>query len=203
MVLQRSIELLDEGPVEEFTLARVAAALDTVSMALYNYFPSRNALLAAIADDICMRFKMPEPRRNQSWQETLRQWLWTFQEHANNYPIILKVMAVDGRSSPGWLRITLTVSRTMYEQGMRDHQLALQSWMFCSNAIAIVFNERQGSIFRTSISLADVDKLDPDEQEFLLMLRRHNASLTSDEVLELGFSQLIANLEREIALLKA
>lgn len=203
MVLENAMELLQQGPVEDFTMAKVAASLDTVSMALYNYFPSRQALLAAVADHICMRFKMPPRKRNQTWQETLRQWLWTFKKQADEYPIILKVMGIDGKSSPGWLRITLTVSRTLYDLGFRDRALALHSWMFCSIAIALVFNEREGSIFRSPISLTDIDHLEPDEQDFLIMLRRHHSDLSSEEVLELGFSQIIANIERELDKLPA
>ena len=199
MVLDAAIDLLAQAPVEQFTMARLAAALDTVSMALYNYFPSRDALLAAIADHICLQFKMPKPRPDQSWQDTLLQWLWALKKHTDKYPVILKAMGAEGRNSAGWLRITLTVSRTLYAQGLRDHDLALHAWMFCSNALAIIFFEREGSIFRSPISLAHVDLLDPDDQDFLIMLRKYNVALTTDEILELGFSQLIANMERELA----
>ncbi|WP_116364061.1 TetR/AcrR family transcriptional regulator [Parahaliea mediterranea] len=192
------MELLEQGPVEQFTLAKLAKSLDTVSMALYNYFPSRDALLEAIGDHICMQFEMPPAKPNQRWQDTLMQWLWTFKAHAERYPIVLKVMGVNGNSSPGWLRITLTVSRTLYAQGFRGHDLALHVWLFCSYAVAVVFNELLGSVFRSGISLSHIDKLEPDEQEFLLMLRKHNMTLTTDEVLELAFQQMISNLEREV-----
>ena len=203
MVLDKAMELLEQGPVEDFTMARVAASLDTVSMALYNYFPSRKALLAAVADHICMRFKMPPRKRNQTWQDTLWQWLWTFKKLSDEYPFVLKVMGVDGKSSPGWLRVTLTVSRTLYDIGFREQKLAVHSWMFCSNAIALVFNEREGSIFRSPISLSDIDELEPDEQDFLIMLRRYHSDIASEEVLELGFQGIIANVERELAALDA
>jgi AcrR family transcriptional regulator len=198
-VLAASMELLEQGPVEQFTLAKLAKSLDTVSMALYNYFPSRDALLEAIGDHICMQFEMPPAKRDQRWQDTLMQWLWTFKAHAERYPIVLKVMGVNGNSSPGWLRITLTVSRTLYAQGFRGHDLALHVWLFCSYAVAVVFNELQGGHFRSGISLSHIDRLEPDEQEFLLMLRKHNMTLTTDEVLELAFQQMIGNLEREVA----
>ncbi|HBM84602.1 MAG TPA: hypothetical protein DD459_13115 [Halieaceae bacterium] len=203
MVLEKAMQLLEEGPVEDFTMARVAASLDTVSMALYNYFPSRKALLAAVADHICMRFKMPPRKRHQTWQDTLWQWLWTFKRLSDEYPFVLKVMGVDGKSSPGWLRVTLTVSRTLHEIGFREHKLAVHAWMFCSNAIALVFNEREGSIFRSPISLSDIDELEPDEQDFLIMLRRYHSDIASEEVLELGFQGIIANVERELATMEA
>lgn len=204
-VLEKAIELLDEYPypMEGFTLARVADALNTVSMALYNYFPSREALLTAVGDHICMQFKMPRPRPNQTWQETLRAWLWALKKHAERYPIVLKVMGVDGQQTAGWLRITLVVSRTLYEQGMRGKELALNTWLFCGNAISLIFYEREGSSFRSPISFSHLEELEPDEQDFLLMLRPYHTQITSGEVLEEGFSQLITMLELKLAAIKA
>ncbi|MCB1843739.1 MAG: TetR/AcrR family transcriptional regulator [Halioglobus sp.] len=198
MVLDTSIGLLERYSVEQFTMARVAKALNTVSMALYNYFPSRDALLAAIADHICMQFTMPKPKRTQTWQDTLWQWLWALKKHTDDYPVIVEVMGAEGRYSAGWLRITLTVSRTLYEQGLRGHDLALHAWMFCSNALATIVFEREGSAWRSPISLTELDQLDPDEQDFLIMLRKHHVQLSSEEILDLAFHQLIDNLERAL-----
>ena len=195
-ILDKSIELLDQGsyPFEDFTLARVAQELNTVSMALYNYFPSREALLGAVADHICMQFDMPAREPGQSWQQTLRVWLRTFRKHAERHPIIFKVMGFDGCTSAGWLRISMTVGKTLYEQGMRGKELALNSWLFCSNAISLVHYELIGYSFRSSISLGRLDELDADEQEFYLMLRPYHIQISSDDALEEGFEQLIAHL---------
>lgn len=200
LVLQKSIELLDEYPypMDGFTLARVAEELDTVSMALYNYFPSRDALLSAVADHVCMQFKMPKAKPGQTWQETLESWLWTFKSHAERYPVIFKVMGFDGHTSAGWLRVTLTVSRTLYEQGMRGKELALNSWLFCLNAIALVHSEVSHNIFRSPISLSYLEELAPDEQDFLLMLRPYHTQISSEDALREGFRQLIQNLELKI-----
>lgn len=204
MVLEKAIELLDEYPypMDGFTLARVAEELNTVSMALYNYFPSRDALLSAVADYICMQFRMPEPTPGQSWQDTLRSWLWTFRKHADRYPVIFKVMGVDGHTTSGWLRVTLTVSRTLHAEGMRGKELALNSWLFCLNAIGLVMSEVVHNTFRSPISLSHLELLEPDEQEFLLMLRPFHTQITSDDALQEGFDQLIATLEKKVEGLK-
>jgi hypothetical protein len=196
-ILQKSIELLEQCPypIEGFTLARVAEELDTVSMALYNYFPSREALLSAVADHICMQFKMPPPTPDQRWQETLRTWLWNFKKHAERYPVIFKVMGVDGQMSAGWLRISMTVGKTLHTQGMRGKELAMHSWLFCSNAVALVLYELTQNTFRSPISLSHLEELEPHEQDFFLMLRPHHVQISSGELLEEGFNQLITILE--------
>lgn len=201
MVLEKSIELLDEYPypMDGFTLARVAEELDTVSMALYNYFPSRDALLAAVADHVCMQFKMPKPKPSQTWQDTLNAWLWTFKQHAERNPVIFKVMGYDGHTSAGWLRITMTVSRTLYGQGMRGKELAIAAWLFCLHAIALVHSEVSHSVFRSPISLSHLEELEPDEQDFMLMLRPYHTEISSDDALQEGFNQLIRGLELKLA----
>jgi AcrR family transcriptional regulator len=200
MILEKSIVLLEQChyPFEAFTLARIADELGSVSMALYNYFPSREALLNAVADHICMRFKMPAIAVNAPWQEVLRTWLWAFKSHAEHYPVIFKVMGFDGQTSAGWLRISVTVGKTLYAQGMTGKELALTSWLFCCNAISLVHSELLGHTFRSSISLRHLEELGLEEQEFFLMLRPFHIQISSSDALEEGFNQLIAMVELKL-----
>jgi AcrR family transcriptional regulator len=202
-ILAASIELLESESVEAFTLARVARKLDTVSMALYNYFPSREALINAVADDVCMRFKMPRTRAGQPWQKTLRAWLDGLRTLAEQQPVILQVLGIDGKTTAGWLRVSIHVSRTLYNEGMRGRALALNSYLFCSHAVALVMFENVEASFHSTLSLSHLDELEPDEQNFLLeQLRPYHVKLSRNEVLEAGFDQLIGMLELELAKLK-
>ncbi|MCB1853637.1 MAG: TetR/AcrR family transcriptional regulator [Halieaceae bacterium] len=199
-ILAASIALLEEEPVENFTLARVAKRLDTVSMALYNYFNSREALLCAVADEICMGFKLRRPRAGQSWQKKLRGWLEDVHKLADRHPVILKVLGVDGQTTAGWLRVTVTVSRTLYDEGMRGKELAVTSYLFCSQAVALIMFESMGASFHSALSLNHIEELGAAEQEFVLdKLRPFHSRLTSDDILDAGFNELIEGLERKMA----
>ena len=199
-ILAASIALLEEEPVENFTLARVAKRLDTVSMALYNYFNSREALLCAVADEICMGFKLRRPRAGQSWQKKLRGWLEDVHKLADRHPVILKVLGVDGQTTAGWLRVTLTVTRTLYDEGMRGKELAVTSYLFCSQAVALIMFESMGASFHSALSLNHIEELGAAEQEFVLdKLRPFHSRLTSDDILDAGFNELIEGLERKMA----
>ncbi|MCP5163883.1 MAG: TetR/AcrR family transcriptional regulator [Pseudomonadales bacterium] len=199
-ILAASIALLEEEPVENFTLARVAKRLDTVSMALYNYFNSREALLCAVADEICMGFKLRRPRAGQSWQKKLRGWLEDVHKLADRHPVILKVLGVDGQTTAGWLRVTVTVTRTLYDEGMRGKELAVTSYLFCSQAVALIMFESMGASFHSALSLNHIEELGAAEQEFVLdKLRPFHSRLTSDDILNAGFNELIEGLERKMA----
>lgn len=202
MILDKSVALLAQHSTEGFTLARVADALGTVSMALYNYFPSREALLGAVADHICKQFRMPKAKPGQTWQQTLHAWLWAVKKHAEKNPVIFKVMGVDGRTSAGWLRIAHTVGRTLQAQGLEGRDLALASYLFCTQAMGLLQAEFSQGNYHTTVSFGHLDELDPPEQEFFAGLLPYHAALKSDELLEEGFNDLIADLERKIARLK-
>lgn len=201
-ILAASIELLESGSANDFTLARVARKLDTVSMALYNYFPSREALLNAVADEVCMRFQMPKMRANQSWQKKLRAWLAGLRTLAEQHPVVLQVMGVDGQTTAGWLRVSINVSRILYDEGMRGKDLALHAYLFCSQAIALVMFEHLGADFHSTLSLSHIGELEPQEQEFFLDLRPHHIQLTTNDVLEAGFEQIINALDQKLASLR-
>jgi len=154
MIIETSLELLRLHSVEGFTLARVADRLDTVSMALYNYFPSREALLAECANHIGKQFVMPQPRKGQDWKKTLRDWLWTLRDLGERYPVIFKIAGVEGKTSAGWLRITRVVGTILYHLGFRDKELALNSWLVCLQAHALVQAEVTDGGFHTALSLS-------------------------------------------------
>ncbi len=197
-ILETSLKLLEQYSTDGFTLARVADALGTVSMALYNYFPSREALLAELSNHICLQFRMPQPEPGQDWKKTLRDWLWTLRELGERYPVMFKITGFDGKTSAGWLRITRIVGQTLYEVGFREKDLALNNWLFCCQAIALVHAEVTDDGFHSPVSLSRLEELEPHEQSFHLMLRPYHGLITGHDVMEEGFSDLIANLERKL-----
>ena len=199
MIIEASLELLRLHSVEGFTLARVAAKLDTVSMALYNYFPSREALLAECANHIGKQFVMPRPKKGQDWKKSLRDWLWTLRDLGERYPVIFKIAGVEGKTSAGWLRITRVVGTILYHLGFRDKELALTSWLVCLQAHALVQAEVTDGGFHTALSLSRLEELEPEEQAHFLMLRPYyEGGISGADVMEAGFADIVANIERKI-----
>ncbi len=197
MILETSLKLLDQYDVDGLTLARVASELDTVSMALYNYFPSREALLAELANHICKQFELPPAKPNQSWQDTLRSWTYTLLELAQKYPMMIKVTGIDGKTSAGWLRISRIVGTSLYDAGFRNKELAINSWLFCCKAMSLVQAEVMGG-FHSPVSLSQLEELEPEEQEHFLMLRPFHAEITGADVMEVGIADMIENLEGKL-----
>ncbi|MER7016191.1 TetR/AcrR family transcriptional regulator C-terminal domain-containing protein [Saccharopolyspora sp. NPDC000359] len=66
-VVARAIEVLDEYGLESLTMRRLATELGVQPSALYHHVPNKQALLAAIADEVLHRGR--RPRRTERWDE--------------------------------------------------------------------------------------------------------------------------------------
>jgi AcrR family transcriptional regulator len=198
MIIDASLKLLARHSVEEFTLAQVAKRLDTVSMALYNYFPSREALLAEVANHIGKQFTMPPPRPGQDWKATLRDWLWTLRALGEKYPVLFRIAGIEGKTSAGWLRIIRVPGTVLHELGFRGKELALTYWQFCLKAHALVQAEITDAGFHAPVSLSRLEELDPDEQAHFLMLRPFQGQITDEDIMEEGFADLVDAIERKL-----
>ncbi len=197
MIIDTSMKLLEQYSIEGFTLAKVAEELDTVSMALYNYFPSREALLAELSNHICKQFEMPTTPADQAWQRTLEDWVATLRTLAARYPIMIKVTGIDGKTSSGWLRIARIVSTTLQQAGFEGRALAINSWLFTCEAIALVNAELMGG-FHSPIAFTQLDELAREDQEHYLMLRPYHEQLSAQAILDEGLADMIATLERKL-----
>lgn len=112
--------------------------------------------------------------------------------------MIFKALGGEGHTSAGWLRVTMPVGRTLQKQGMDGRRLAINSWLFCTGAISLVQAELTVRSTRSLFSLTHLAELELDEQNFGLMVRQYHAEISSNELFEAGFKQLIRNLECEL-----
>src|SRR5262245_41455738 len=95
-VLQAALALRETSQDEDFTTGRVAQAVGTTAMALYRYFPSREALLDGMADYVFEQFVMPPGPRDR-WQDTLLAWQWALKAHFERYQVLPRLMAWNDR----------------------------------------------------------------------------------------------------------
>ena len=70
-VLAHAVTLLDTHGLAALTMRRLGAELDVQPSAIYHHFPSKQALLAAVADEILARGA--RPRTASAWPDRLRE----------------------------------------------------------------------------------------------------------------------------------
>jgi AcrR family transcriptional regulator len=196
-IIAKTMEMLATCDVDDFKIKTLAEELKTVSMAIYNYFSSREELLEVVADEVCLLFKLPKVKAGDTWQERLLAWLWAFKKHADRYPVIHNVINIEGHTASGWFRVTAPVTQTLYDIGFRDKKLALASYIFVCSAVSMIRIESTSAVLRKPAAFTHFERLELEEQQLMMSLRPHMASITEKEVLNTFFAQLISGIEAQ------
>jgi AcrR family transcriptional regulator len=195
-VLDAALALLTEITPDEFTLAKLAGRLGASTMSLYTYYPSRDALLEAVAERAFARFQAPDAK--DRWQDTVLAWLWALQRHVERYPVALRMMAWQGRVPMAWLKIWAPILKLLHGQGLAGRDLALAFDWFINAAIGLIVTEMHTIEVGKSAAIGDVGTLPPEDGMLLLGYLYDLQSLGREERFELGFRRLLDGLEAVI-----
>ena len=195
-VVDAAIGFLDERPLEEFTLARLARRLGAGTMSLYTYFPSRDALLDAVADRVFELFALPPPEAR--WQDSLLAWLRAWRQHFERYPVARKILAWDGHVAPAWMRITAPVVVLLRAQGLSGRRLANAYQWFITASIGLLLSQQYTRAIRWRRDPSELAPLDPESAAAIQELWAHEVELAPDAALEFGFRHLIAGVDAHV-----
>lgn len=122
-----TLDMLEEHGLPNFTMAKLAAKLGISVMALYTYFPSRDALLDAVAESVFASFEPPLDA--ETWRERIRSWQDSLYKVFEQRPIAFKLIKWDEHLSPAWMSMMLPVVRILRAAGLSDEKLAFAtSW---------------------------------------------------------------------------
>jgi AcrR family transcriptional regulator len=206
MVVQAALTLLNTAPSAEFTMTQVAQAVATTTMALYRYFPSREALLEAVSRHVFGQFSMPAPAPSAAWQDTLFAWQCALKAHFERYPALTRLMAWNGRVSGAWMRVQMPVIEALHDAGFRGPLLAhAVNWFLTDTSgmltielsdLLLSFDGRGSAASRHAISVEDsLDLLDERQKALILGLVPYARELDPERVLMTGFRHLIKGIE--------
>ena len=210
-VIQAALTLIEGCPAEEFTMTRIAQALGTTTMALYRYFPSREALLEALADHVFAQFDMVV-KPDATWQETLFAWQWALKSHFEQHQTLHRLMAWNGRLSGAWLRVQMPVIEALHSQGLRGRKLNnAVTWFMTETAGLLTIGtadvllsfEGRGHAARGygAIDVADsLAYLNPGQRAIMEEdMIPYTPTLDVDAMIEFGFRHLIRGIEAMVA----
>lgn len=207
-IVQAALTLLETRPAEEFTMTSIAQTVGTTTMALYRYFPSRDALLDAVSVHVFGQFNMRRPA-NATWQETLFAWARALKATFERYPSLTRLMAWNGHLSGAWLRVQIPVIEALRDAGFREHRLAYAATWFLTDTPGMLTialglgdpllgtptNEKPLSSF-TRLNIPDsLDYLDDGEKQLMNEILPHAPNLDTNALIEFSFRHLINGIE--------
>lgn len=206
-VVLAALALLDDCPADDFTMTRVAQAVGTTTMALYRYFPSRDALLDALANHVFAQFEMERVPAGRPWQDTLFAWQCALKSHFERHQTLTRLMAWNGHLSGAWLRVQMPVIEALHAAGFHGRLLTNAVTWFLTDTVGLLtigsadlllsFDGRgtKGPGFRSLNVIDSLDCLDARQRELVLEMLPHSREFDTDAMIEFGFKNLIRGIE--------
>jgi AcrR family transcriptional regulator len=143
-VVQAAIRIADEEGLSALTMHAVAAALGFTTMAIYRYFPNKEALIDAIVDAGTGRPPRPaEPRGD--WRAEVARWAHAKRAMLCARPWLAELPFVAAPHGPNWLRWLEAVTEPLSGTGLSAADIG--------QMISIIDGYTRGAA-DTSISLA-------------------------------------------------
>lgn len=86
VIAAAALKLTDAQGLDALTMRALGSALGVEAMALYHYFPSKGALLDAVAEAQLAELDLPAPDRVPDPIERIRAGLWAYRDLALRHP---------------------------------------------------------------------------------------------------------------------
>jgi AcrR family transcriptional regulator len=167
-------------------------------MALYKYFPSRDALMNALAEHTFSLLVAPMPAGGE-WQERLLGWLQALHAHVEKYPTTLKVIGWEGHLSGAWVRVVAPVAQLLDEQGLKGERLAfVLAWFISSTMGFLMVETAESTSYRQHYSFGVLDDLPHDEQKTFMNLLPLLPEIDHRQVVEFGLRQLVGMIAVQV-----
>jgi AcrR family transcriptional regulator len=199
-VAERALALMDAEGSGGLTMRRLAADLGMSTMALYRYFPHREALIDAAVEVAAPEVTLPEPGA-APWKEQLADLARQLYQAGVRHPAIARERFIRPLQSPSAMKVTDRAIALLLEAGLanRDAVAAFKSLLIHTfGAAAITAGESTGAVRRsaTHVHQAVPAALLPAMAHVAAEL---DAALGSDDAFELGLIMLLDGVERHAA----
>ena len=139
-------------PLEQFSLNMLARHLGLSVMALYTYFPSRDALLEAVGVRVFELFEAPPAQ--DDWQAYLMKWMRALRRHVVSHPVALKLMGWNGHVGAAWLGVSMPIAELLKAQGLDGQRLAFAMAWFTTAIVGVLNAARESDRFRQMDAIA-------------------------------------------------
>jgi len=131
-IVEGAVGVLLAEPAVSLTIKRVADVVGAAPMALYRYFPDRDALLQATADHVLEAMRR-DPIPEGPWPDRLRAWMRAGQANLRPYPQLMPYMTTTRH--PAWIPGLTRLREILTPAGLSAEDLALAVTLISSTMI--------------------------------------------------------------------
>lgn len=150
-IVTAAVAVLDAEPGADLTIKRIADAVGAAPMALYRYFPDRDALFQACADHVIGLMERTE-LADGPWPERVRAWMLAGHERLQAYPQLLPYML--STEQPAWLASLVRFTDLLAPLRLSPADFALAATLISSTVIShAIYTSRRLPVEQTTAVL--------------------------------------------------
>ena len=123
-VRHEALRLIDEEGIEEFSTRKLGRALGCEAMAIYWYYPSKEALLDAVVDLLVSGIAPAGGPPARNWVEALRRVAHAYRGIAHAHPRAFPLLATRRFATPGAYAFLEQLFEMAHAQGVPDRTTA-------------------------------------------------------------------------------
>lgn len=202
-VLAASVELLQEAPLDAFTMQSVAKKLNVAPMTLYGYFPSRDALLQSVAEDVFGRLNVTSVRQVRDWRERVRLWCHIVHTQLIEIPELVRLINQPSQLNSTWLEASAPLCEAMLDARFSDERALFFTRWISRNLIGLSLFEgyMDAAVHQTPREHQGLlhAKLSPETYELYARVGPHAFGMDTRQLFKLSVESWITTLEQELA----
>ena len=120
-----ALELIDQDGLEEFSTRKLGRELGCEAMAIYWYYPSKDALLDAVVDKLMSGVgALIAEQKSDDWIHTMRHLAHAYRQVAHDHPKAFPLLATRRFASEGTFAFLDRLFALAREQGIDDKMTA-------------------------------------------------------------------------------
>jgi AcrR family transcriptional regulator len=142
-IRQEALRLIDTEGLEEFSTRKLGAALGCEAMAIYWYYPSKEALLDAVVDELVARIGMGVSEE-ADWIAALRALAHAYRKLAHKHPNAFPLLATRRFATESTFRFLDGLFELARSEGLDDRTAARFFRLVSSYCSGVALDELAG-----------------------------------------------------------
>jgi AcrR family transcriptional regulator len=139
-IRDEALRLIDAEGLESFSTRRLGAALGCEAMAIYWYYPSKDALLDAVVEALIARLPI-EPSNAGDWIDALRKLAHAYRRLAHQHPHAFPLLATRRFATEGTWRFMESLFELARLRGLDERTTARFYRLVASYCSGVALNE--------------------------------------------------------------
>ena len=125
-ILEAALRLIDAEGLDALSMRRLGSELGVEAMSLYHYFPSKDALLDGVVDEVLGEVPLPDPTRTD-WADALREGFADFRRVMLAHPAVFPLVASRPPSTSDAMR-PIAIAFNLFQAAGFGPREAVSAW---------------------------------------------------------------------------